>query len=398
MESKFEIGEKIKNKRLQLNLRMDDVAKEVGITRSTLWSIENGNGNYTIDTLLRLLNFLNMSIDIDAQEQGARRRATRTNSVLDKKINRFIVMCVEQYASSVNQSSNAVYSMLNKAGIINELKDDYEDMHGMSTYSINEYIGKRLDANVSQEPTNDNHILSKTILISQVIELVAKKYKLSIEEARNGLYQSDIVEMLDDDETGLYGESALYLLSLFDEQSKNKTNEEWTLNLTDNEWPLTTINHDRTIVRAIVIDDEENYYFARINRDDIFGKATLIETSGGGVEKDEDLETAIRRELKEELGANVDILCKIGVVSDYYNLINRHNVNNYYLCKVVSFVDKHLTKDEAEAFHLETLKLKYEEALVEYQKCRNTPLGRLIANREIPVLKRARQIIANINK
>ena len=398
MESKFEIGEKIKNKRLQLNLRMDDVAKEVGITRSTLWSIENGNGNYTIDTLLRLLNFLNMSIDIDAQEQGARRRATRTNSVLDKKINRFIVMCVEQYASSVNQSSNAVYSMLNKAGIINELKDDYEDMHGMSTYSINEYIGKRLDVDVSQEPTNDNHVLSKTILISQVIELVAKKYKLSIEEARNGLYQSDIVEMLDDDETGLYGESALYLLSLFDEQSKNKTNEEWTLNLTDNEWPLTTINHDRTIVRAIVIDDEENYYFARINRDDIFGKATLIETSGGGVEKDEDLETAIRRELKEELGANVDILCKIGVVSDYYNLINRHNVNNYYLCKVVSFVDKHLTKDEAEAFHLETLKLKYEEALVEYQKCRNTPLGRLIANREIPVLKRARQIIANINK
>ena len=393
MESKFEIGEKIKNKRLQLNLRMDDVAKEVGITRSTLWSIENGNGNYTIDTLLRLLNFLNMSIDIDAQEQGARRRATRTNSVLDKKINRFIVMCVEQYASSVNQSSNAVYSMLNKAGIINELKDDYEDMHGMSTYSINEYIGKRLDADVSQEPTNDNHVLSKTILISQTIELIAKKYKLSIEDARNRFYQSDIVEMLDDDETGLYGESALYLLSLFDEQSKNKYNEEWTLNLTDNEWPLTTINHDRTIVRAIVIDDEENYYFARINRDDMFGKATLIETSGGGVEKDEDLETAIRRELKEELGANVDILCKIGVVNDYYNLINRHNVNNYYLCKVVSFVDKHLTKDEAEAFHLETLKLKYEEALVEYQKCRNTPLGRLIANREIPVLKRARQII-----
>ena len=144
MESKFEIGEKIKNKRLQLNLRMDDVAKEVGITRSTLWSIENGNGNYTIDTLLKLLNFLNMSIDIDAQEQGARRRATRTNSVLDKKINRFIVMCVEQYASSVNQSSNVVYSMLNKAGIINELKDDYEDMHGMSTYSLNEYIDKRL--------------------------------------------------------------------------------------------------------------------------------------------------------------------------------------------------------------------------------------------------------------
>ena len=144
MENKFEIGKKLKSKRLELNLRMDDVAKEVGVTRSTLWSIENGNGNYTIDTLLRLLSFLNMSIDIGTQKQGTRKRATRTNSALDKKINRFIIMCVEQYASSVNQGSGAVYTKLNEAGIIDELKDDYEDMHGMSTYSINEYISRRL--------------------------------------------------------------------------------------------------------------------------------------------------------------------------------------------------------------------------------------------------------------
>ena len=65
------------------------------------------------------------------------------------------------------------------------------------------------------------HVLSKTILISQTIELIAKKYKLSIEEARDRFYKSNVIEMLDDDETGLYGESALYLLSLFDEQTKN---------------------------------------------------------------------------------------------------------------------------------------------------------------------------------
>jgi ribosomal-protein-alanine N-acetyltransferase len=66
------------------------------------------------------------------------------------------------------------------------------------------------------------HVLSKTILISQTIELIAKKYKLSIEEARNRFYQSDVIEMLDDDETGLYGESALYLLSLYEDFLKNK--------------------------------------------------------------------------------------------------------------------------------------------------------------------------------
>ena len=149
MIRKREIGQKLKSKRLQFNLRMDDVAKQVGITRSTLWSIENGKGNYSIDAFLKLLNFLDMSMDIDAQEQVTRRRATRTNSVLDKKINRFIVMCVEQYASSVNRGSRAVYIELHKAGIIDELEDDYEDMHGMSTYSLNEYINKRLSGGVA---------------------------------------------------------------------------------------------------------------------------------------------------------------------------------------------------------------------------------------------------------
>ena len=145
MESKFEIGQKLKNKRLELNLRMDDVAKEVGITRSTLWSIENGSGNYSIDTLLKLLSYLNMSIDIVFQDKNIeRKRATRANSLLDKKINRFVVMCVEQYASSVNESSSVIYNHLNEKGIIKELVDDYEDMHGMSTYSLNEYIDKRL--------------------------------------------------------------------------------------------------------------------------------------------------------------------------------------------------------------------------------------------------------------
>ncbi len=104
--------------------------------------------------------------------------------------------------------------------------------------------------------------------------------------------------------------------------------EDWILNLEDNEWPLTTIDHDRMIARAIVVDDEGCFYFVRANRDDDFGKATLIEMAGGGVETGEDLDTAIRRELKEELGADVEVLCKIGVVSDYYNLINRHEPND----------------------------------------------------------------------
>lgn len=119
---------------------------------------------------------------------------------------------------------------------------------------------------------------------------------------------------------------------------------ELNFELQDTQWPKTYIDHDRQIVRAIVVDDEQNFYFVKVQRDDDFGKGTFIETSGGGVEAGEDLTTALKRELKEELGANVDILCKIGVVSDYYNLIHRHNINNYFLCKINSFGKKHLTQ------------------------------------------------------
>ena len=137
---------------------------------------------------------------------------------------------------------------------------------------------------------------------------------------------------------------------------------------------------------------DENFYFVRAERNDDFGQATIIETAGGGVEEEE-LQDAIKRELKEELGVKVDVICKIGVVSDYYNLIHRHNINNYFLCKVESFGEKELTEDEINNFHLSTLKLSYEEAIREYEYRSNTRLGKLIANRELPVLHRAKEII-----
>ena len=170
-------------------------------------------------------------------------------------------------------------------------------------------------------------------------------------------------------------------------------NEELYLELKDEEWPFEYTSHDRQIVRAIVFDDEKNFYFVRANRDDDFGVSTLIETAGGGVEEGEDLLAAIKRELNEELGIKSEVICKIGVVSDYYNLIHRHNINNYYLCRIVSFGDKHLTPEEIEDFHLSTLKMTYDEAAREYVKRRESRLGRLVCNRELPVLEKAKEIL-----
>ena len=117
-------------------------------------------------------------------------------------------------------------------------------------------------------------------------------------------------------------------------------NTEVSINLQDTQWQFEYVDHDRNIARAIVYDESGQFYFVRAERDDDFGKATLIETAGGGVEDGEDLLTAIRRD-----------------------------------------------------FHLSTLKLSYEEAVQEYEDRANTRLGKLVANRELPILHRAKKII-----
>ena len=46
-----------------------------------------------------------------------------------------------------------------------------------------------------------------------------------------------------------------------------------------------------------------------------------------------------------------------------------------------------------EQFHLSALKLSYEEALAEYEACAVTPLGKLLAAREVPLLRRAAEVL-----
>ena len=143
------LGKAIKGKRLSLNLRMDDVAEKADITRATLWSIEKGKGGFSAASLFKVMSILDLSFNVtNANSQSSKRgRASRINTSFDKKVNRFIVMCVEQYANSVNQGSGLTYKRMLQKGIIDELKNDYEDLHGMSFTSLNEYIDSLMEDN-----------------------------------------------------------------------------------------------------------------------------------------------------------------------------------------------------------------------------------------------------------
>ena len=148
MEDLFRIGKTIRDRRLELNLRMDDVAKRANTTRATLWAIEKGTANCSVKTLLQVMAVLDLKMTINGPDQivASRNRASRINTVLSKKKNRFLVMCIMQYASSIGLSNAEVYEKMQRAGLLDEIEDDYEDLHGMSTMYLNGYIGARLES------------------------------------------------------------------------------------------------------------------------------------------------------------------------------------------------------------------------------------------------------------
>ena len=60
----------------------------------------------------------------------------------------------------------------------------------------------------------DTHHLVKSILLTQVAELLMENKGLTDDEALRTIYESPVAQLLEDDSMGLYGQSALYLYGL----------------------------------------------------------------------------------------------------------------------------------------------------------------------------------------
>lgn len=59
------------------------------------------------------------------------------------------------------------------------------------------------------------HNLVRATVTPEIIRLISKYYKISENEALQRFYQSKTAENYADEETGLYGQSALHIAGLF---------------------------------------------------------------------------------------------------------------------------------------------------------------------------------------
>lgn len=67
-----------------------------------------------------------------------------------------------------------------------------------------------------------NRAITRMLIITQVTEMIANKLKITIGEARDLFYASDVCNLLEDDSTGLYGEAPQRTFDLFIKEYKNK--------------------------------------------------------------------------------------------------------------------------------------------------------------------------------
>lgn len=165
--------------------------------------------------------------------------------------------------------------------------------------------------------------------------------------------------------------------------------------LIDDQYEDSGFNHTRNIVRAVLINEQNQIALNKIKGEDIFGVRDYYELPGGGVNQEESFEDAIRREIQEEVGYNSYIVEEIGLIIDYYNLIKRKNHNHFYLCKTLNFVGKQL--EEREIILIEKLIwVDIDEAIKIYESMQNINVGRLVKQRELPILRIARELIMRL--
>lgn len=144
----------------------------------------------------------------------------------------------------------------------------------------------------------------------------------------------------------------------------------------------------REAVRAVLFDNNNKIALLKVS------KMNYYKLPGGGIENNEDEETALKRECKEETGCDIKINESIGRIQEYRDKINIYQKSYCYMSKVLG--EKGNTefteKENNEGFYLEWVELNKAIDLIKNSK----PLdyeGKFIIVRDLKFLEEAVKLL-----
>ena len=167
----------------------------------------------------------------------------------------------------------------------------------------------------------------------------------------------------------------------------------------DNIYPFTYIDHKRTIVRGVLINEKNEVALLKVESTDIFGHRDCFELPGGGKKKGEGFHQGVLREIEEETGFKGKIVKFLAKVDDFYNLIHRNNQNYYYLVRATEYVGTHQEEYEKHVIQ-ELIFVDIDKAINLMNNVKDDGVCLLVKQRELPILKLAKEYIDehSINK
>lgn len=143
----------------------------------------------------------------------------------------------------------------------------------------------------------------------------------------------------------------------------------------------------RTAARAVLIDNENNIALLFVS------KHKYHKLPGGGVERNEKIEDALKREVLEETGHHLEIGKEIGIITEQKNSMKEFQTSYCWLAKVVGEKQQHAftEKELSEGFELQWMPLEKAIKTIKTE----TPSdyeGKFIVTRDFIFLKEAEKL------
>ncbi len=142
----------------------------------------------------------------------------------------------------------------------------------------------------------------------------------------------------------------------------------------------------RSAVRAVVFDAEKKIALLHAT------KKSYHKLPGGGIEEGEDMQTALKRELLEEIGCEANNLKDLGIIEEYRNGFKEHQTSHCFVASLVGEKGTNsLTEEEAQdGFEPEWMDLETAIQTLENEINVDQYEGRFIVLRDLTFLKAAK--------